>query len=83
MQITIDITFKERDKDGAKTERTRTFKVDSEDMPLALAEENIAGMRLAIADFLDLTEAESRQITLRHLKAIGKAMAEANSIPNG
>lgn len=84
-RMTLDIAFKYV-KDGARVEETRTFTIDSDDMPLILAESmdssDFGMMREAITEFLGLTEAESRQLTVRHLKQIGAAMKEAQKIPN-
>lgn len=67
-------------------ETTRSFAIDSDDIPLILVEGMDDGkfglMREGIADFLGLTQEESKQLTVRHLKAIGKAMKEAQTVPN-
>ena len=94
--ISLDITFKytreEKDKETGKPakvteERLRAFTIDSDDIPLILVEGMEEGkfglMREGIADFLGLTQEESRQLTVRHMKAIGKAMKDAQTIPNG
>ena len=84
--IDLEITFKY--KNGKEpAERLRSFHIDSDDIPLILVEGMDDGkfgmMREGIADFLELTEEESRQLTVRHLKQIGKAMKAAQEIPNG
>ncbi len=94
--INLDITFKytreKKDNETGKLvkaveEVSRTFTIDSDDIPLILVEGMEEGkfglMREGIADFLGLTPEESRQVTVRHMKAIGKAMKEAQTIPNG
>lgn len=87
MVVTIEITFKRwQEKDGKKVrvDEARTFTVDSEDMPLILAEDESVGlMRGAMADYLGLTEEESRHLTLRHLKQIAEGIKAAGEIPNG
>lgn len=86
MQLKIEIDFKYT-KDGARVSETRTFAVDLDDMPLILCEameqEGIGEMRAGIAEFLDLTEEESRQLRLRHIKQISAAIGEAQKLPNG
>ena len=78
MIFKLDITY----KDGAKT-----YEVDTDDLPLILLESldegKVSLMRAGIAEFLGLSEAESRQLTVRHIKEIGKAMKAAQDIPNG
>lgn len=82
MQIDIDITIGKGDK--AKTTK---HTVDSDDMPLILLEAMEAGqvkpIREGIAELLDLTEEESRQLTTGHLKQIARAIKEAAELPNG
>ena len=90
MIINLDITFKSRATNGRTAEgwikETRHFTIDSEDMPLILAEamdsNDFGMMRHAITDFLELTPAESKQITVGHLKKIGQAMKSAQEVPN-
>lgn len=94
--INLDITFKySRDKKDEETgkpvkvteQASRSFTIDSDDIPLILVEGMEEGkfglMREGIADFLGLTPEESRQLTVRHMKVIGKAVKEAQTIPNG
>ena len=86
MQLTIELTFRYmRDKERVK--ETRTFERELEDLPLILFEvgesENIAEMRRGVADFLELTDEEARQITLGHVKQITAAIQAAQAIPNG
>ena len=80
--ITLDITIGKRDK--AVTTR-HIF--DPDDMPLIFmeaAEANRVGdMRESIADLLDLTADQSRQLTIRHLKQVADAIKEASAVPNG
>ena len=84
--INLDITFKYKNG-GPPEEHSRSFAIDSDDIPLILVEGMEEGkfgmMREGIADFLGLTAEESRQLTIRHMKAIGAAMKEAQTIPNG
>ena len=49
----------------------------------AMEQEGIGQMREGIAEFLELTEAESRQLRLRHIKQIAAAIGEAQKLPNG
>lgn len=86
MRLTIEMTFRyQRDKERVR--ETRTFERDLEDLPLILFEvgeaESIAEMRRGVADFLDLTEEEARQVTLGHVKQITSAIQAAQAIPNG
>lgn len=83
--ITIEIDFKYT-KNGERVEETRTFPIDIDELPLTLCEaletEKIGEMRQGLAEFLDLTEDESRQLRLKHLKQISKAIREAGMVPN-
>lgn len=82
MIFNLEITY----KNGAES-TTKTYSVDSDDMPLILLESldegKIGLMRTGIAEFLGLSEAESRQLTVRHIKQIGAAMKAAQEVPNG
>lgn len=86
MQLHIEIDFKYT-KDGARVVETRVFDVGLDDMPLilceALEQEGIGDMRAGITEFLELTEEESRQLRLRHIKQISAAIKAAQEIPNG
>ena len=79
--VEMVITFKHRG--AAPVERT--FTLDSDDMPLILAEAMDEGkiglMREAITEYLDLSDAESKQLTVRNLKQIGEALKAASDIP--
>ena len=81
VQLTIDITIGKGEK-AATTKHT----VDSDDMPLILLEAMEAGrikdMREGIADLLELSEEQSRQLTTGHLKQIAKAIKAAAELPN-
>ena len=80
--ITLDITIGR----GEKAVTTRHV-FDPDDMPLIFMESaeegKIGPMRESIAELLDLTEQQSRQLTLRHLKQISTAIKEASASPNG
>ncbi len=56
-------------------------------MPLILVEaaqsNDAAMLREAIASFLDMPDAVSRQLTLRNVKQISAAIKEAADDPNG
>ena len=84
--ITIEIDFKYVEGKEPVT-KTRTFPLDIDDLPLTLCEaleqEGIGQMRAGIAEYLGLTEAESRQLRLKHVKQISEAIKEAGTIPNG
>lgn len=81
MIFDLDITY----KNGAEAQ-SKTYHVDSDDLPLILLESldegKIGLMRAGIAEFLGLSEAESRQLTVRHIKQIGAAMKAAQELPN-
>lgn len=81
---TIDLTI--TTGKGEKSE-SHTYTIDPLDVPLALVEASEDGkfgmLRQAIADFLDLPDNISRQLTVRHVKQISEAISEASKIPNG
>lgn len=72
-------------KHGAETQ-TKAYTVDPDDLPLILLESledgKIGPMRTGIAQFLGLSEEESRQLTIRHIKLIAAAMKVAQDDPN-
>lgn len=78
MIFNLEITY----KDGA----AKTYSVDSDDLPLILLESldegKVSLMRAGLAEFLGLSDAESRQLTVRHIKQIGQAMKAAQELPN-
>ena len=80
--ITFDITV---GKGERATTSSHTF--DGDDIPLILVEASQTGdakmLREAIAEFLDLPDNVSRQLTLRNIKQIGAAIKEASDAPNG
>ena len=86
MDLHIEIDFKYT-KDGQKVSETRVFDVALDDLPLILCEalegEGIGKMREGIAEYLELTDEESRQLRLRHIKQISAAIGAAREIPNG
>lgn len=85
MIFNLEITFKDRLEDGSRTTHSKTYHVDSDDIPLIFLEATSSGsvgpLREALSEFLDLTDAESRQLTVRHIKQIGAAMKEAQDDP--
>lgn len=86
MQLTIEIDIKTV-KDGKRVKETRTYERDFDDLPLILVEslesEAIHNMRLGIAEYLDLSEDEAKQLTLRHVRQFTAAISQAREIPNG
>ena len=80
MIFNLEIDF----KNGAEPKQ---YNVDSDDLPLILLESledgKVGLMRVGIAEFLGLSETESRQLTVRHIKQIGAAMKAAQELPNG
>ena len=86
MVIDLEIAFTHKNGKGPET-HTRTWTLDLDDMPLilieALEQEGIGQMRAGITEYLGLTEEESRQLRLKHVKQISEAIKQAQDIPNG
>lgn len=84
--ITIEIDFKHTQGKETVVE-TRTFPLDIDDLPLTLCEaleqEGIGQLRVGITEYLGLTEEESKQLRLKHVKQIAAAIREASTVPNG
>lgn len=95
MHLKIEIDFKYRrevEEEGGKkvkkrVRETRTYERDLEDLPLVILEmgetDSIRESRQAVADFLDLSDEEARQITLGHIRQITDAVKAAQTSPNG
>lgn len=68
-------------------DKPRECRLDPDDIPLILLEAMSEGqwgpMREALAELIGLTDAESKKLTIRHLKQIGQGIKEATTIPNG
>lgn len=84
--IKMDITFDGKDKSGKPNKYTKNFELAPEKIPLALIEaleEKRMGLaRRGIKKYLGLTQEESEQLTVEHLNQFGKAVMEAQDIPN-
>lgn len=76
-----------KEKTTESSVKTRTFPLEIDDLPLTLCEaleaENIGQMRAGITEYLGLTDEESRQLRLKHVKQISQAIRDAQAIPNG
>lgn len=85
--IKLEIDFENLDKDGATTTYTKKFELVPEKFPLSLIESmdtsDFAMMRRGFRRLLKLSEDESEQLTVEHLKAFADATKAAQDIPNG